>query len=91
MLFCDYCKKSQEEVKRMIVGYNGAAICSECVAFCLETLLEEVSPEDKEISFKKKEKEELVFTTPYTKESSGIFTNRESNRKYSSKLLNEDS
>ncbi|MET3132883.1 ATP-dependent protease Clp ATPase subunit [Oxalobacteraceae bacterium GrIS 1.11] len=36
---CDFCKRSQDDVKALIVGYDSAAICGECVAKCVTVLL----------------------------------------------------
>lgn len=55
MIKCDYCGKTQEDVKRIITGGAGAAICGECVLMCMEILLQEVSMDYKEIKFQKDE------------------------------------
>ena len=39
-LFCSFCGKSQDEVKRLIAGPN-AYICDECVDLCKNILVEE--------------------------------------------------
>lgn len=39
MIKCDFCNKDQSEVKQMIAGPNGIAICDECVMLCLDVLL----------------------------------------------------
>ncbi|MEG2915097.1 MAG: ClpX C4-type zinc finger protein, partial [Oscillospiraceae bacterium] len=36
-LFCSFCGKQQEQVKRMIAG-PGVCICNECVDLCLIVL-----------------------------------------------------
>lgn len=42
---CDFCKVSNREVARMIVARDGAAICNNCVAICMNTLIEEIQGE----------------------------------------------
>jgi ATP-dependent Clp protease ATP-binding subunit ClpX len=51
MLKCDYCGKTQKQVDRLIVGNNGAAICSGCVLVCMEVLFYEMKRDFKEIKF----------------------------------------
>lgn len=50
MLNCDFCGKSQKDVKRIIAGRNGVAICDSCVIECVQALvdnnLELMSKED---------------------------------------------
>ena len=42
-LHCSFCKKSQHEVEKLIVGGGGQAhICDECVAICNEVLDDEL-------------------------------------------------
>ncbi len=41
---CSFCNKSQEEVKKLIMG-PGVFICDECVELCLEILKEDVEVE----------------------------------------------
>ncbi len=36
-----FCGKSQEQVRKMIAGPNGAFICDECVEVCTEIIEEE--------------------------------------------------
>lgn len=56
MLYCDFCGKSTKEVKRMIAGQNGSAICSECVIICMEALMDNIRDlEDNTISIKESE------------------------------------
>ena len=38
MLHCSFCRKSQHEVSKLIVG-SGAYICDECVSTCNEMIL----------------------------------------------------
>lgn len=37
-LACDFCEKTQDEVKKLIRGERDACICDECVALCQEIL-----------------------------------------------------
>lgn len=38
LLACDFCGKTQDEVKSLIKGPRDIAICDECVKVCVETL-----------------------------------------------------
>lgn len=40
-LRCSFCNKSQEQVRKLIAGPNGAYICDECVDICSEIIEEE--------------------------------------------------
>ena len=44
MVYCSFCGKSQEEVKKIIAG-NGVFICNECVALSQEIIREEMAEE----------------------------------------------
>ena len=33
---CSFCGKSQQQVRKLIAGPNGAYICDECVEICAE-------------------------------------------------------
>jgi len=44
-LFCSFCGKSQEEVKKLIAG-PAVYICDECVALCNDIISEEVEKEE---------------------------------------------
>ncbi len=44
---CSFCGKSQQQVKKLIAGPNGAYICDECVEICAEILDDEL-PDDNE-------------------------------------------
>jgi hypothetical protein len=46
-LHCDFCGKSQDQVKRLISG-PGVYICDECVELCHEIITEELSPDNKD-------------------------------------------
>ena len=43
-VYCDFCGKSRDEVKKMIVG-NEVAICNECVDLCSNILNKELEVE----------------------------------------------
>lgn len=45
-LRCSFCNKTQDQVKKLIAGPNGAYICDECVGVCGEILDEEFENED---------------------------------------------
>ena len=40
-LRCSFCNKTQDQVKKLIAGPNGAYICDECVGICSDILDEE--------------------------------------------------
>ena len=42
---CSFCGKSQEQVRKLIAGPNGAYICDECVDICSEIIEEEFEDE----------------------------------------------
>jgi len=37
---CDFCKKTQYEVKQIIAGPDSVMICNECVGLCVEIIAE---------------------------------------------------
>ena len=45
---CSFCGKSQEQVRKLIAGPNGAYICDVCVDICAEIIEEELEEEDEE-------------------------------------------
>ena len=47
MIRCSFCNKTQNQVKKLIAGPNGAYICDECVGICSEILDEEFLDDDK--------------------------------------------
>ena len=60
---CSFCGKSQDQVRKLIAGPNGAYICDECVDICAEIIEEEF--EDEETSGKGKEDlEEINLIKP---------------------------
>lgn len=46
-LRCSFCNKTQEQVRKLIAGPNGAYICDECVDICAEIIEEEYEEEPK--------------------------------------------
>ena len=44
-LRCSFCNKTQDQVKKLIAGPNGAYICDECVGICADILDEEFETE----------------------------------------------
>ncbi len=40
-LFCSFCGKPKEAVKRLVAGPNGVYICDECIEICREVMLED--------------------------------------------------
>lgn len=54
---CSFCGKSQDQVRKLIAGPNGAFICDECVDICSEIIEEEF--EDDETGRNSSGKEEL--------------------------------
>ena len=45
---CSFCGKTQDQVRKLIAGPNGAYICDECVKLCTEVLQEERYKKDEE-------------------------------------------
>lgn len=43
---CSFCGKSQDQVRKLIAGPNGAYICDECVDICSEIIEEELEDTD---------------------------------------------
>ena len=50
-LRCSFCNKTQDQVKKLIAGPNGAYICDECVGICADILDEEFENETLAIDF----------------------------------------
>jgi len=42
---CTFCSKSNDEVKKLVIGPSGANICNECIALCSDILAEETQAE----------------------------------------------
>lgn len=51
MIFCSFCGKNQQEVKKLIQGQPGVHICDECIDACLTIVQSTHSPEKEERSF----------------------------------------
>ncbi|MCX5906433.1 MAG: ATP-dependent Clp protease ATP-binding subunit ClpX, partial [Deltaproteobacteria bacterium] len=54
-LYCSFCGKSQEDVKKLIAG-PAVSICDECVSLCNDIIAEEVAKEEtslRKLSFPK--------------------------------------
>ena len=43
---CSFCGRSQEQVRKLIAGPNGAFICDECVDICTEIIEEEMEEDE---------------------------------------------
>ena len=52
-VFCSFCGKSHEEVRRLIAGPGGVHICNECIDLCSSIIEEEESLEAANINFDK--------------------------------------
>ncbi|SFA98666.1 ATP-dependent Clp protease ATP-binding subunit ClpX [Acetitomaculum ruminis DSM 5522] len=64
---CSFCNKTQEQVRKLIAGPNGAYICDECIDICSEIIEEEYDDEprgDMEINLMKP-KEIKAFLDDY--------------------------
>ena len=46
---CSFCGKTQDQVRKLIAGPNGAYICDECVDICAEIIEEELEEEEEEV------------------------------------------
>ena len=55
---CSFCGKTQEQVRKLIAGRNGAYICDECVDICTEIIEEEL--ENEEFSIEENEPSEEI-------------------------------
>ena len=49
-LHCDFCNKSQEQVKKMVAG-PGVYICNECIDLCSEIVEEDKYEEEEGVEF----------------------------------------
>ena len=45
---CSFCNKTQDMVRKMISGQDGAYICDECISLCTEILEEELEDDEEE-------------------------------------------
>lgn len=70
-IHCSFCGKSQNQVRKLIAGPNGAYICDECVDICQEIIFEELDgfePEEEENNLNinlKKPEEMKAFLDEY--------------------------
>ena len=46
---CSFCRKTEDQVKKLIAGPDGAYICDECVGICAEIMEEEFGGYDQEL------------------------------------------
>lgn len=58
---CSFCGKSQEQVRKLIAGPNGAYICDECVDICSEIIEEEFAREEAEMDMDIEAEVEIPF------------------------------
>ena len=42
---CSFCNKTQDQVRKLIAGPNGAYICDECIDICADIIEEEYEDE----------------------------------------------
>ena len=45
MHYCSFCRKSQNEVRKLIAGPNDVFICDECIELCNDIIAEELAPD----------------------------------------------
>ena len=45
---CSFCQKTEDQVRKLIAGPDGAYICDECVGICSEIMEEEFGGYDQE-------------------------------------------
>ena len=43
---CSFCQKTEDQVRKLIAGPNGAYICDECIEVCSEIIEEEFEYDD---------------------------------------------
>ena len=64
---CSFCQKTEDQVRKLIAGPDGAYICDECVGICSEIMEEEFGGYDQEdilgseINLMKPEEKEMVY------------------------------
>ncbi|MBQ8278454.1 MAG: ATP-dependent Clp protease ATP-binding subunit ClpX [Roseburia sp.] len=61
---CSFCGKSQDQVRKLIAGPNGAYICDECVDICAEIIEEELENEEFSGQDEKDLKEQINLLKP---------------------------
>ena len=67
-LRCSFCGKTQDQVRKLIAGPNGAYICDECVDVCAEIIDEELENDEFDGNLEE-----------FRPERTGEFHNREKN------------
>ena len=50
-LFCSFCGKPKELVKRLVSGPNGVYICDECIEICRDVIKEDMQKDNADKSF----------------------------------------
>ena len=40
---CSFCRKTEDQVRKLIAGPDGAFICDECIGICAEIMEEELA------------------------------------------------
>ena len=63
-LFCSFCGKPKELVKKLIAGPNGIYICNECIEICGEVLKED---EEEKLSISELRKNAVKEIREYAK------------------------
>ena len=48
---CSFCHKTQDQVRKLIAGPDGAYICDECIGICSEIMEEEFNMYDHEADY----------------------------------------
>ena len=61
---CSFCGKSQDQVRKLIAGPNGAYICDECVDICAEIIEEELENDELSGQGEKDLKEQINLLKP---------------------------
>ena len=61
---CSFCGKSQDQVRKLIAGPNGAYICDECVDICAEIIEEELENDELAGQEKQDIKEQINLLKP---------------------------
>lgn len=61
---CSFCGKSQDQVRKLIAGPNGAFICDECVDICAEIIEEELENDELSGQGEKDLKEQINLLKP---------------------------
>ena len=57
---CSFCGKTQDQVRKLIAGPNGAYICDECVDICAEIIDEELVRDDAAAEIEDEEQINLI-------------------------------